>query len=254
MSFALRWRDYVTLYDLARRRLDSPEAYQSFQRFQGELLVRFLNSHGLNLHGQSILDLGCGHGGYSVALQGSGAKVIGVDRFPMDVAKKMDLVCSDALVLPFASAQFDLVICSSLIEHVLSPSDLIQEMLRVLRVCGVAYLSFPPFYTPLGGHQFSPFHLLGERIALQIARARGLYRGNQLLEKNYPTAPTSFSKAFGDWGLYPLTIGKVERILRVFPVQVMERSTRWLPIDFSGIPVLREFLTWHVQFLLRKVQ
>jgi SAM-dependent methyltransferase len=253
IAFALRFRDYVKLYDLARKRLHSPEDYQSFQCFQGELLVRYLKSRGLDVGGQLVLDLGCGRGGYSLALQDGGAQVVGIDRLADDVLKGMKVACADALSLPFESNKFDLVICASLIEHVISPAGLVEELNRVLRVDGVAYLSFPPFYSPVGGHQFSPFHLLGEKLALRIVRARGLYRGNRWLEENYPTSPSSFAEAFGNWGLYPLTIAKVARILRGLPVLVMERSTRWLPIDFSNLPILGEFLTWHVQFLFRKM-
>jgi len=242
----------VTLYRLARRRLDSPEAYEAFQHFQGELLVKFLQSRGIVVEAQRILDLGCGRGGYSRSLWESGAWVVGVDRDLFSFPSGFDIACADGLALPFGSEKFDLVVCASLIEHVPVPMDLIHEMLRVLRVGGIAYLSFPPFYTPIGGHQFSPFHLLGERMALRIVHLRGLYRSHRWLQEHYPTFPPSFSKMFGDWGLYPLTIAQVEKLLRAFPVQVIERSTRWLPVDFSGIPILREFLTWHVQFLLRK--
>jgi SAM-dependent methyltransferase len=251
-SFALHPRDYVTLYRLALRRLDSPEAYQSFQRFQGALLVKFLQSRGVELEGRRVLDLACGLGGYSLALQEAGARILGADRFPDPIAAGVGLICADALRLPLGAEQFDVVICASLIEHVPAPADLIRELHRVLRVGGAAYLSFPPFYTPIGGHQFSPFHLLGERMAIKMNRVKELYRGRRWLQAHYPEAPGSFAQAFGDWGLYPLSISRVEAILNGFSFQIAERSTRWLPVDFSGLPVVREFLTWHVQFLLRK--
>jgi SAM-dependent methyltransferase len=146
----------------------------------------------------------------------------------------------------------DLVICASLIEHVPIPTDVIRETLRVLKPGGFVYLSFPPFYTPLGGHQFSPFHLLGQRFALRVNSIRKQYHGKYWLQERYPIQPVSFAQAFGGWGLYPLTIAKVERILAIFPIETVDRSTRWLPLDFSGLPLLREFLTWHVQFLFRK--
>lgn len=165
---------------------------------------------------------------------------------------KVDFVRATAVSLPIRSETFDMVVCASLIEHVPSPENLLLEIYRVLRKRGWLYLSFPPFYTPIGGHQFSPFHLLGERTALRIVRFRGLCRGKPWLQKSYPTTPDSFAHAYGDWGLYPLTIGRVEGMLRKLPWERLERSTRWLPIDFSSIPLLREVVTWHVQFVLRK--
>ena len=244
--------DYLTLFNLARKRLDSPEAYVAFQRFQGELLVKFLVDRGLNPRSRRVLDLGSGYGGYSLALQDSGACVVGADLDPATL-EGIPAVRTDARLTPFASSSFDMVVCSSLIEHVPSAADLIREIHRLLRVGGTLYLSFPPFYTPIGGHQFSPFHLFGERAALHIIRMRRLYRGKQWLQEHYSAVPKSYATAWGDWGLYPRTIARVEKTLQMFPFEMIERSTRWLPFDFSGVPLLGEFLTWHVQFLLRKL-
>ncbi len=208
----------------------------------------------MEVAGQRVLDLGAGLGGYSVALQQHGARVVSVDRSWPQSFTGIDHISADALCVPIESVSFDIVICASLIEHVALPSMLVGELHRLLRDDGIAYLSFPPFYTPIGGHQFSPFHLLGERVALTMHRWKHLYRGRSWLQEHYPEAPASFARAFGEWGLYPLTISKVERILRAYPFQILERSTRWLPIDVSGLPVLGEFLTWHVQYLLCKAR
>jgi SAM-dependent methyltransferase len=252
MSFGVRLQDYLILFHLAKKRLDSPEAYQDFQRHQGELLVRFLEAHHLFIEEKRVLDLGSGLGGYSLALQEHGAKVVSVDLSPLKTSGGVQMFCGDALALPLAANSMDWVICASLIEHVSSPADLLWEIQRVLRVGGMAYLSFPPFYTPIGGHQFSPFHLLGERVAIRMKKGKGLFRNRQWLQERYAETPDSFAQAWGDWGLYPLTIAGVEKILRGIPFKVLERSTRWLPLDFSGVPLLREFFTWHVQFLLCK--
>jgi len=252
MPFNLRLKDYITLFRVAQKRLDSPEAYRSFQHFQGELLVKFLQSHRLNLRNHRVLDLGCGFGGYSIVLKETGAQVISADLSPSDSAGELEMFCADAQCLPLADKSVDLIICASLIEHVQNPAQLLREIYRVLRVDGWVYLSFPPFYTPIGGHQFSPFHLLGERTAIKMQRGKAVFKNKEWLQERYPEAPNSFAQAFGDWGLYPLTISKVEKLLHEIPFQIFERSTRWLPIDFSGIPILREFLTWHVQFLLYK--
>jgi len=245
--------DYVTLYRLAKARLDSPEAYQTFQRFQGQLLVRYLASRGCEVKGRRVLDLGCGFGGYSLALRDGGAQVVCLDLEPEHPFDGLPTICANALCTPLASGSFDMVVCASLIEHVPSAADLMAEIYRLVKPGGLVYLSFPPFYTPIGGHQFSPFHLLGERAALAAFRLRGRYHGTAWIEEHFPGNPQSFTEAWGDWGLYPRTIAGVEKIVCAFPLRLLERSTRWLPVDFSGVPLLGEFLTWHVQFLLRKL-
>ena len=207
---SLGYRDYLTLYRLARDRLESAEAYQTFQRFQGELLVRYLSDQSISVAGKAVLDLGCGMGGYSRALHEHGAILTGLDLAPEKELPGIPVICADAIQTPLTSTRFDLVICASLIEHVVSPEDLLAEIWRMLRPGGVLYLSFPPFYTPIGGHQFSPFHLLGERLALRITRARHLYKDKDWLQEAYPTVPDSYAHAWGAWGLYPLTITKIE--------------------------------------------
>lgn len=252
MSFSLRFKDYQKLFHLAKVRNNSPRDYYAFEEFQGELLVRFLKSRGVLFDGCITLDLGCGLGGYTAALQKGGARVVGLDIAPIhDVGRNL-LVSADGLKTPFAAEQFDLVICASLIEHIPEPVTLLFETLRLLKRNGVLYLSYPPYYSPIGGHQFSPFHLLGERFALWIAKRRGVFKGQKWLEEKYPTKPSSFQDAFGTWGLYRLTIEDIRKEIQRIPVELLECSTRWLPIDFSGVPILGEFLTWHVQFLLRK--
>jgi SAM-dependent methyltransferase len=252
MRFYLRLGDYWDLYRLAKGRLASQESYCAFQQFQGGLLVRFLQSRGIKLTNRYIADVGCGYGSYSLALRDAGARVVAIDRFSKGVPRNLPIIVADALNLPLDSDTFDVVICASLIEHVARPEQLLMELYRVTRSGGTVYLSFPPFYSPSGGHQFSPFHYLGEQGAVQLARRFGRWRRSAWIQQNYPTSPNSFAAAYGEWGLYPLTIGRVENLIRSTPFRIRERSTRLLPLDFSGIPFFRELLTWHVQYLLQK--
>ncbi len=244
--------NYAKLYRLAKKRKQSPEDYFAFQHFQDDLLVEYLARKGVQVAERNVLDLGSGLGGYGSALRSASGRVTWLDQFSLEASKKVDFVCSDALQIPFPEWHFDFVLCASLIEHLPATTELLREISRILRPDGIAYISFPPFYSPFGGHQFSPFHLLGERVAILISKIRKPFRGNEWLEDRYPTVPASFSNAFGDWGLYPTTIKKVERLIKKIPFEIIDRSTRWSPIDFSRVPLLGEFLTWHVQFLVRK--
>jgi len=248
----MQFKDYQTFYRLRRKRNNSPADYFEFEEFQAELLVQYLKQRGVLDDGCLTLDLGCGLGGYIAALQKSGARVIGVDFNPPHNVASAPFAIADALRVPFSGDYFDLVICTNLIEHIPDPAELLREIYRVLKRNGVAYVSYPPYYSPKGGHHFSPFHLFGERFALWVARRRGLFKREKWLQEKFPTNPSSFAEAYGTWGLYKLTIARVQKEIRQMPFEILERSTRWLPIDFSGIPLLGELLTVHVQFLLRK--
>jgi SAM-dependent methyltransferase len=245
--------DFQKLLLVSRARKGSREDYFKFQQFQGELLIRYFNYHDINIAGKEILDLASGLGGYSSAFRKIGAKVVGLDINPNKNEVPFQFVVANALHAPFSTGSFDLVICASLIEHVMDPKILIKEILRLVPSNGYIYISFPPFYSLNGGHQFSPFHYFGEGIAINLSRKRELRTRQRWYKEIFPSSIKSYQTAFGNWGLYPLTIKKVSRIISEFPVRVIDRSTRWIPIDFSGLPLLGEFLTWHVQYLLQKI-
>jgi len=240
--------DYLTFIRLTARRLRSTEDYLAWQRFQAEQVVwAYLRRRiAARLEDFRVLDLGCGYGGYSQLLAEKMRLVVGLDDAMMPqvspIPGRLAFIRADATAAPFGDGDFDLVICSSLLEHVPEPRKLLAEVVRLLRPGGWCYLSFPPYYSPWGGHQFAPFHLLGEGPALRLYRLR-----------HRDASDISYAKAFGSWGLYKRTIKGTRRLLGEFPLQVRDISSRWLPVNTAKWPVLGEFLTWHVQFLLQKV-
>jgi len=244
---------FLNLLKVAKNRKISPSDYRNFQIFQGELLVNYLESFKIEISDLCILDLACGLGGYSLALSRKSEKVTAMDLERTIEDHSVSFLVGDALKTPFAPHSFNLLICASLIEHVKSPESLLSEIIRLLPSGGYAYLSFPPFYSPVGGHQFSPYHYLGEKLAVAFSRNRELRSKNRWYKELFSEQANSYETAFGKWGLYPFTIKKMNRLLKGFPLKVVDRSTRWLPIDFSGVPYIGEFLTWHVQYLLQKM-
>jgi SAM-dependent methyltransferase len=226
---------WITLLRLARRRLRSEADYVRFQAYQARLVVDYLVERGIRLRGVRVLDLGCGYGGYSQALADDGAQVVSIDLRP-PVTTLPGMAVADALQLPFAADSLPFIFCASLIEHVPEPDRLLAEIHRLLPDGGQAYLSFPPFYSPVGGHEFKPFHLFGERWALRLSRHH---------------AP-SYRDCFGDWGLYPLSIRKARKLIATAGLVVEHESTRFAPLNLARLPWVGEFLTWHLQFILVK--
>jgi SAM-dependent methyltransferase len=225
----------------------SPQDYLDFQVFQAQLLLEYLQCHYTGPIAEArALDLGSGHGGYARTLARSVRSMVGLDFRAPEVkpedAERLTFIRADALRTPFRDASFDLVICSSLIEHVNRPADLLSEIARVLVPGGQCYLSFPPYYSPRGGHNFSPFHLLGEKAALQVY---------SLLHPRERV--TSYATAYGDCGLFKMTIRGTTKLLQDLPLQIEDISTRWLPFNTARWPLLNECLTWHVQFVLKKI-
>lgn len=247
-------RDIVELWQLGRRRLRSEEDYRRFQSLQSALVLRYLWCFGLDIKGQLVLDLGSGIAGYSVEMLREGARVISLDlmRPSLGLTEGHGHIVANALSIPLRDEAVDLVFCASLIEHVSDPALLLAAICRVLKRGGYCYLSFPPFYSFRGGHEFSPFHYLGERCAIWLARHRGKPpEWVSTLHKASPN-PRSFAETYRGWGLHTVTIAKVRNLVATTGLETVDISTRYFPIGTARWPVLGEVLTWHAQFLLRK--
>ena len=93
--------------------------------------------------GHHVLDVGCGTGGYSIAIAAlASAKVTGVDESERFVARAredagpVEFVVGDAERLPFADSSFDRVLLSLVLHQLERPQAGVQEAFRVLRAGG----------------------------------------------------------------------------------------------------------------------
>lgn len=258
----MRWQmdlaDYAKLWRLSRKRIQSEADYREFQAFQAQLILDYLYSFGVKLHGQTVLDLGSGIGGYSEEMARQGARVVSVDLMAgaVNLENGCVPVVGNALHVPLATDSVDFVFCASLIEHVPNPLVLLQEVARMLKPGGFCYLSFPPFYSPVGGHEYAPFHYLGERLAMRLAGQRSHKGHPDWARRLYAVEerPTSFAGIYADWGLFVMTIAKARRLIARSGMTLVDQSTRYFPRSFARWPILGELLTWHVQFLLQQPQ
>ncbi len=102
----------------------------------------------INIVPKTLLDLGCGTGNLSHFLDKRfpTAVKIGVDiaeqRLKRISNAKMNLVTADALQLPFANAQFDLIIANLLPHWFIDLPAWLTEMYRLLRTNGLLIFSF----------------------------------------------------------------------------------------------------------------
>tara|TARA_B100001559_G_scaffold310998_1_gene306990 strand:- start:762 stop:1469 length:708 start_codon:yes stop_codon:yes gene_type:complete len=114
---------------------------------------------------QLLLDMGCGEGRHTIgALLETSANVIGLDLSirDLEIAKSRlnDFNLSDINTfctfgvgnindIPLESDSLDAVMCSEVLEHVDSPEESIQELVRVLKPGGVMALSVPRYLPEL---------------------------------------------------------------------------------------------------------
>jgi len=87
---------------------------------------------------------------------------------------------------------------------------------------------------------------------LLLSQKFNFYRPSPWIKDSSKAGKVNYKAAYGKWGLYPMTIKKFCNMVKNFPLNIICQSTRYSPINFSRIPIIGEFLTLHVQFILKK--
>lgn len=104
--------------------------------------------------GLKILDLGCA-GGYTVKPFIADHDVWGADGIDevLEIARSSGLKTVKVDMekpLPFTGAEFDIVVCTETIEHVVHTDLVMHEINRILKPAGTAVISVPNIRTPVG--------------------------------------------------------------------------------------------------------
>lgn len=127
--------------------------------------LRIVESAGFELKpGTAILDLGCGEGNTVRLLREAGFDAWGCDiqiwpSASSDELKRLGWIREiplDPYRLPFDDQQFDLILSSEVLEHVMHYEDFIAESRRVLKDTGMSMHIFPGRYTPIEMHVYVP--------------------------------------------------------------------------------------------------
>jgi SAM-dependent methyltransferase len=216
----------------------------AFYLLQARDALQWIEKYGGPLKpGQTVLDLGCGHGIFGAEWQKKGCDVVFADE-----TDYLNLALKPVRFLQInldrdpiqKLGQYDLVLCSNVFEHLAAPDAFIEHASEILKPGGRLYLSWTNWLSPWGGHEFSPYHYLGAK------------RGPQL----YDSVTGRKRIHTPHVNLFPTYIGcTLKKIRAQKQLRLIKAAPRYYP-EFSfllHLPVLREFLTWNCALLLEKV-
>jgi SAM-dependent methyltransferase len=222
---------------LALRHRRDPLAYG---RTIAALTLRYLASVGPTVGDGRWLDVGTGVGTLPEAVVAAGGQAVGLDLSDrrVDGVIRTPFVAGSGDRLPFRDSAFDGVFSSNVLEHVPDPWSLIDELLRVCRPGGFVYFSWTNWYSPFGGHDWSPFHYLGPRVGLRL---HGAITGRRPIQVPGRT-------------LFPVHVGQIVEGLGRRRIPVLDVAPRYWPsLRFlARIPVVREVALWNCVVVLRK--
>ena len=161
-------------------------SYFDYQRRVGEeIVVPWLRAR-TAVDGKSVGDFGCHGGGMLDAFRAAGAssgvgieineQIVAASPFESDDAFRLEV--ADLTALDGNRYAFDLILLHDVLEHVVDYGAVLRAAARCLAPGGCVFVSFPPYYSMVGGHQhlaaswarLAPYvHFLPERVFLRVA-------------------------------------------------------------------------------------
>jgi len=191
-----------------------------------------------------ILDIGCGNGNISLALGSIGFNVTGVDIDPTSIEKarqinkfsnvKFDVLDANAFNV---KSEFDAIVCSEVLEHLLDPAELVQSIFSILKKEGILVATVPNGWGPREVFITKPMQWLHknkmDKTMLGFKKILGY--SNHTQQSSNPDlthvqffSAGKFKSILEGAGFRPLKWDNADFVERVFPYS-------WLTRRFHGL-------------------
>ena len=238
----MRWaptlrRSVHLLREFGHEQADPGRFYGVLAQDSADMLATYVP-----LDGAHLLDVGGGPGYFADAFSRAGATYysVDVDSDLADEAGRRRRVVGSGTELPFRAGSFDVAYSSNVLEHVSQPWAVAEEMLRVLKPGGLAFISYTVWYGPWGGHETAPWHFLGgHRARRRYQRKHGVEPKNRFGESLFAVTVRDGR----DWARAQQGADLVDLTARYNP--------RWAHVLLC-IPLVREVSTWILVIVLKK--
>jgi SAM-dependent methyltransferase len=235
-----------------------------------DVLIPWLDQH-VSLAGLAVGDFGCHQGGVLQGLRevagvrsGVGFDVdeASIRRSPFEQSSRFRLVPADILEVN-VSYKFDLILLRDVLEHTPDPVAILEKARTCLGHGGRIFVSFPPYYSPFGGHQheagnairFVPFiHYLPDVLFCALSRFRDTpYMSAESTRadvRSVRQARLTLSKAERAFERAGLRIETQEFFLFRPEFYVRYGLSSWNIPLLHRVPVVREITTLGAYYLL----
>jgi SAM-dependent methyltransferase len=140
-------------------RIDFRDAYLDTRAVKAEKILRILRDQIGDLARICLLDVGCSRGQITERLAQEVSFAVGLeyDAERQLKERRFHSVRGDGCQLPLVDSHFDVVVINHILEHVTSPEGLMDEVWRVLKPGGIAYLACPNRLSIVEPHYRLPF-------------------------------------------------------------------------------------------------
>ena len=222
--------------------------------------------------GQKVLEIGCGEGGNLLPFARAGLEVTGIDIARVRISQAREFfakaqaegkfVCQD-IFRRQPGEKFSIIICHDVVEHVADKARLLSLMSSLLAEDGIAFVSFPAWQMPFGGHQQICRNRFLSRLPFVHLLPPALYKGiirwagesddclQELLSiRETRTTVESFERLVGRSGL-TIADRSLFFINPHYKVKFKLPPCR-LPRWASALPYLRNFLCSSCWYLLQR--
>lgn len=124
-----------------------------------------------------LLDVGCGKGAFVQECRHNDIDSYGVDLLPIKGVNIPDTYYEGELQnIHFPTDYFDVVTCHDVLEHILNPIEYVEEIFRMTKQEGTAYIEIPDFYVKEGKkHWKKTEHIwyFDEKYMINLLRTAG---------------------------------------------------------------------------------
>ncbi len=136
-------------------------------RLSAEVLVPYLKKYKVFGKTMSVIEIGCGEGGVLTGFVEAGAeKALGtdIDEGRLNIGRKIAVKLKQNIDFLYHNItkdepiekwenKADLVLLRDVIEHLDNTELSLKNIKKFLKPGGFLFVTFPPYYTPFGGHQ-----------------------------------------------------------------------------------------------------